>query len=71
MIMTDLNVKENRLGGLLLFKGKDNISSSNEKYSDKLKTYTNTLYWNETLRQDTYKTKIDFEKMITTYIENL
>lgn len=30
MIMTDLNVKENRLGGLLLFKGKDNISSSNK-----------------------------------------
>lgn len=56
--------ERNRLGGLLLLKGKDNISSSNEKYSDKLKTYANTLYWNETLRQDTYKTKIDFKKMI-------
>ncbi|WP_412056934.1 hypothetical protein [Bacillus inaquosorum] len=63
--------ERNRLGGLLLFKGKDSISSSNEKYSDKLKTYANTLYWNETLRQDTYKTKIDLKKMITTYIENL
>jgi hypothetical protein len=30
--------ERNRLGGLLLLKGKDNISSSNEKYSDKLKT---------------------------------
>lgn len=56
--------ERNRLGGLLLLKGKDNISSSNEKYSDKLKTYANTLYWNETLREDTYKTKIDFKKMI-------
>ncbi len=56
--------ERNRLGGLLLLKGKDNISSSNELYSDKLKTYANTLYWNETLRQDTYKTKIDFKNML-------
>ncbi len=56
--------ERNRLGGLLLLKGKDNISSSNETYSDKVKTYANTLYWNETLRQDTYKTKIDFKNMI-------
>ncbi|BCB02140.1 DUF262 domain-containing protein [Bacillus sp. KH172YL63] len=56
--------ERNRLGGLLLLKGKDNISSSNETYSDKLKTYANTLYWNETLRQDTYKSKIDFKNMI-------
>jgi hypothetical protein len=56
--------EKNRLGGLFLLKGKDNISSSNEKYSDKLKTYANTLYWNETLRQDTYKKKIDFKYMI-------
>ncbi|OGG94793.1 MAG: hypothetical protein A2527_01020 [Candidatus Lambdaproteobacteria bacterium RIFOXYD2_FULL_50_16] len=51
----------NRLGGVLLLKGKDNISSSNEVYSDKLKTYANTLYWNETLRQDAYKSKLDFD----------
>lgn len=56
--------ERNRLGGLLLLKGKDNISSSNESYKEKLKTYANTLYWNETLRDDTYKTKIDFKKMI-------
>ena len=45
---------------MLLLKGKDNISSSNEVYEKKLKTYANTLYWNETLRADTYKSKLDF-----------
>ena len=52
--------ERNRLGGVLLLKGKDNISSSNEMYENKLKTYANTLYWNETLRADTYKSKLDF-----------
>lgn len=51
--------ERNRLGGLLLLKGKDNISSNNELYSEKLKTYANTLYWNETLRADSYKSKLD------------
>jgi len=55
--------ERNRLGGLLLLKGKDNISSSNERYADKLKTYANTLYWNETLRSDSYKSKLDFQDM--------
>ena len=59
--------ERNRLGGLLLLKGKDNISSSNESYQNKLKTYANTLYWNETLRQDSYKTKIDFSNMMKTH----
>lgn len=54
------DLERNRLGGVLLLKGKDNISSSNEAYQDKLKTYANTLYWNETLRADTYKSKLDF-----------
>ena len=52
--------ERNRLGGVLLLKGKDNISSNNEVYADKLKSYANTLYWNETLRSDTYKSKLDF-----------
>jgi len=47
-----------------LLKGKDNISSNNETYSNKLKSYANTLYWNETLREDTYKSKLDFTNMI-------
>jgi len=57
--------ERNRLGGLLLLKGKDNISSSNETYADKLRSYANTLYWNETLRSDTYKSKLDFSSMIS------
>lgn len=59
--------ERNRLGGLLLLKGKDNISSNNEHFSKKLKSYANTLYWNETLREDTYKSKLDFEGMIKKY----
>ena len=59
--------ERNRLGGLLLLKGKDNISSNNETYKKKLKSYANTLYWNETLREDTYKSKLDFNKMIKKY----
>lgn len=51
--------ERNRLGGILLLKGKDNISSKNEPYSEKLKSYANTLYWNETLRADSYKAKLD------------
>ena len=56
--------ERNRLGGLLLLKGKDNISSNNERYSDKLESYANTLYWNETLRQDSYKSHLDFTNWI-------
>ncbi len=59
--------ERNRLGGLLLLKGKDNISSNNEPYKNKLKTYANTLYWNETLREDTYTKKLDFTNMINQY----
>ncbi len=59
--------ERNRLGDLLLLKGKDNISSNNETYENKLKSYANTLYWNETLREDTYKSKLDFTKMINDY----
>ncbi|MDR2178022.1 MAG: DUF262 domain-containing protein [Treponema sp.] len=56
-----------RLGGLLLLKGNDNISSGNEPYSEKLKSYANTLYWNETLREDSYKSKLDFTSMKKNY----
>lgn len=49
-----------RLGGILLLKGRDNISSNNEPYRDKLKSYAGSLYWNETLRRDTYKANLDF-----------
>ena len=53
--------ERNRLGGILLLKGKDNISSGNEPFREKLRSYANTLYWNETLRQDTYKSSLDME----------
>ncbi len=53
--------ERNRLGGILLLKGRDNISSNNEPYQDKLKSYDNTLYWNETLREDFYKSKLDLK----------
>ncbi|MFQ6404329.1 DUF262 domain-containing protein [Methylophilus sp. 'Pure River'] len=59
--------ERNRLGGLLLLKGKDNISSNNESYKKKLQSYANTLYWNETLREDSYKSKLDFSNMIEKY----
>ena len=55
--------ERNRLGGILLLKGKDNISSNNERYTDKLKSYANTLYWNETLRADSYKSKLDMKAL--------
>lgn len=59
--------ERNRLGGLLLLKGKDNISSNNEPYKKKLKSYANTLYWNETLREDAYKSKLDMNALIKKY----
>lgn len=59
--------ERNRLGGILLLKGKDNISSNNEPYSEKLKSYANTLYWNETLREDSYKSKLDMKALKTAF----
>lgn len=59
--------ERNRLGGILLLKGKDNISSNNESYRDKLKSYANTLYWNETLRADSYKSKLDMTALKDRY----
>ena len=56
-------MERNRLGSILLLKGKNNISSNNEAYSDKLKTYANTLYWNETLRAEAYKSKLDMTQL--------
>ena len=63
--------ERNRLGGILLLKGKDNISSNNELYQEKLKSYANTLYWNETLRADSYKSKLDMQSLCQRYNLNL
>jgi uncharacterized protein with ParB-like and HNH nuclease domain len=63
--------ERNRLGGLLLLKGRDNQSSNDEVYKKKLKSYANTLYWNETLREDTYKSKLDLLAMIKKHKLNM
>lgn len=57
--------ERNRLGGLLLLRGRDNQSSGDEPYKNKLKTYANTLYWNESLREDSYKSKKDLSDFIS------
>ena len=59
--------ERNRLGAILLLKGRDNISSSNEPYQEKLKSYANTLHWNETLLADSYKSKLDMRDLMITY----
>jgi len=51
----------NRLGGLLLLKDKDNISSGNEKYEDKLKTYSAGLVWGHTLCKDYHHVNKDLD----------
>jgi uncharacterized protein with ParB-like and HNH nuclease domain len=56
--------ERNRLGGLLLLRGNTNQSSGNEIYDDKLKTYTQTLYWNSTLHPDTYHSNIDLNLLM-------
>jgi hypothetical protein len=59
--------ERNRLGGILLLKGRDNISSNAEPYAAKLQTYANTLHWNETLREDSYKSKLDMRDLKRDY----
>lgn len=56
--------ERNRLGAVLLLKGRDNISSNNEAYKNKLKSYAKTLHWNEALREDSYKSKKDFDEFM-------
>jgi uncharacterized protein with ParB-like and HNH nuclease domain len=53
--------KRNQLGGLLLLKDRDNISSGNEEYADKLKTYSSGLVWGHTLCDDFYHKNKDFD----------
>ncbi|MBQ9182585.1 MAG: DUF262 domain-containing protein [Neisseriaceae bacterium] len=52
--------KRNLIGALLLLKGRSNISSGNEEYADKLKTYSNGLVWGHTLCADFYHANPDF-----------
>lgn len=63
--------ERNKLGALLLLKGKDNQSSGNEPYYEKLKTYSGTLLWNQTLCSDFYHKKLDFENFNKNYGLNI
>lgn len=53
--------KRNRLGALLLLFNRDNISSGNEEYKDKLKTYSNGLNWGKTLVSTFYHSNKKFD----------
>ena len=57
----DFEAKRNQLGGLLLLKDRDNISSGNEEYYDKLKTYSAGLVWGHTLCKDFYHTNKELD----------
>lgn len=61
----EFNIQRNRLGGLLLLKGKNNQSSGFELYEEKLKTYNVTgTYFARTLLPDMYHKKVSFSKFI-------
>ena len=61
----EFNTQRNRLGGLLLMNGRDNSSSNNELYRDKLKTYeSNGIWYTQTLLQNMYKSKKNFTDFI-------
>lgn len=57
----DFESHRNLLGGLLLLKDRDNISSGNEEYEDKLKTYSSGLVWGHSLCQDFYHANKDMD----------
>lgn len=57
--------ERNRFGGLLLLKGQDNMSSNNELYADKLRTYTGSApYLAQTLVVDFYKSNSAMKKFL-------
>jgi len=57
--------ERNRFGGLLLLKGQDNSSSGNERYANKLRTYTGSApYLARTLVADFYKSNTAVKKFM-------
>lgn len=56
-----------RLGALLLLNNRDNLSSGNEVFEGKKKTYAVTLYWNQTLRDDFAKSKPNHKEFLEKY----
>jgi uncharacterized protein with ParB-like and HNH nuclease domain len=64
----DLFYKErNRLGSLLILKGRDNLSSNNETYKEKLKTYSHGTLWARTLTEEFYHKNPDFIEFCKKY----
>ena len=62
---TEFNEQRNRLGALVLLKGKDNESSGNETYTDKLRTYNVAgTYYARTLLEDMYHKKVNFKNFV-------
>jgi uncharacterized protein with ParB-like and HNH nuclease domain len=62
--------ERNRLGALLILKGRDNISSGNELFTQKLKTYNNadiSNRWNRSLIDTFYHTNKDFQTFAQNY----
>lgn len=53
--------ERNRLGALLLLLGKDNMASQNESYAGKLKTYSHSLLWNQTLCDSFYHNNMNMK----------
>lgn len=60
--------QRNRLGGLLLLRGLNNISSGNELYQDKLRTYSNGPYWGRTLVPETYHANVPFREFNESFV---
>lgn len=55
------STERNKLGALLLLRGRENEASGHEVYLKKLKTYAGTLLWNQTLCSDFYHRNKDLE----------
>lgn len=64
----EFNIQRNRLGGLLLLKSRDNKSSNDELYPNKLKTYSGKgTIFARTLTKDFYKSNQDFKDFKNKY----
>jgi len=59
--------ERNRLGALLILKGRDNLSSNKENYREKLKTYSHGTLWARTLTEDFYHKNPDFDDFCKKY----
>ena len=57
------HTERNKLGAILLLKGRDNEYSGKEVYSKKVKTYSGTIFWNQTLCTDFYHNNKDFDDL--------